>query len=404
MECSSCEVGKALRRKPVRIDGINAKQKIKQTTEKLFAENSYDNVSVSMIARKADVSNGAVYQYYANKDEILREIIEDTLYLLKREVKTSSIEDFVESYYEFYKNHQDKLRVLYEAQYSVDWVSEECNKCISEFQKELNLDIVGTIFLIHSLRFIIDFLHLFDVEFSVKDFVSIVNNGFLSAREIITDSEIINKAFESVSTKSHFVEIDSNKDKILSSAEKLFGKYGYKNVKVYEITQSAGLGVGTFYLYFKTKEEILRELVDWINKGLRYNVRLSIEQAIEKFEILRKNRIAQEVIGIYGFVKFFESHRKMYKIVRESEFVNVEIPKNYYTKIYTPYLKIIEELKSQNYYRKGLNTQLSALFLMSLGHTIGDMYLIRESVDINQVKEILTKLYEYLSAGMLEVE
>ena len=49
----------------------------------------------------------------------------------------------------------------------------------------------------------------------------------------------------------------STKQKIYDSACKLFKEKGFDNVTMEEITSSINLTPGTFYLYFKTKQEIL---------------------------------------------------------------------------------------------------------------------------------------------------
>lgn len=65
------------KRKPQRTDGIGSKNKLKKTALKLFSENSFVDVSISQITRLSKLSTGAFYQYYVNKDEIFREIVDD---------------------------------------------------------------------------------------------------------------------------------------------------------------------------------------------------------------------------------------------------------------------------------------------------------------------------------------
>ncbi len=51
------------------------------------------------------------------------------------------------------------------------------------------------------------------------------------------------------------------KDKrILDAAKVLFSRYGIKKTSIEEIAQQAGLGKGTVYLYFKSKDEIFSVL------------------------------------------------------------------------------------------------------------------------------------------------
>ena len=48
---------------------------------------------------------------------------------------------------------------------------------------------------------------------------------------------------------------------ILEAAKQEFIRKGYKDASIAAIMEAAGLGVGTFYNYFSSKEEILMQLL-----------------------------------------------------------------------------------------------------------------------------------------------
>lgn len=49
-------------------------------------------------------------------------------------------------------------------------------------------------------------------------------------------------------------------DILVDSAVKVFFQKGYHRTKIKDITDNAGLAAGTFYLYFKNKEELLSDI------------------------------------------------------------------------------------------------------------------------------------------------
>jgi AcrR family transcriptional regulator len=53
------------------------KESIKQAVIKLILEQGFHGASIAKIAREAGVSPATVYIYYANKDDMLREIYEE---------------------------------------------------------------------------------------------------------------------------------------------------------------------------------------------------------------------------------------------------------------------------------------------------------------------------------------
>lgn len=62
-------------------------------------------------------------------------------------------------------------------------------------------------------------------------------------------------------TGFHDGSLMSNKEeRILEAAGRLFSRYGLKKTTVDEIAQEAGVGKGTIYLYFESKEKIFTKL------------------------------------------------------------------------------------------------------------------------------------------------
>jgi len=69
-------------------------------------------------------------------------------------------------------------------------------------------------------------------------------------------------------------KIQSDKEfRILEAASQLFARYGLRKTSIDEIAHQAGLGKGTIYLYFKSKEELFARIVqgfgDRLIEGLR---------------------------------------------------------------------------------------------------------------------------------------
>jgi AcrR family transcriptional regulator len=55
---------------------------------------------------------------------------------------------------------------------------------------------------------------------------------------------------------------DANRTKILDAAERLLGRFGYRKMTVDDIAAEAGIGKGTVYLSFPSKEEAVLGTVD----------------------------------------------------------------------------------------------------------------------------------------------
>ena len=70
-------------------------------------------------------------------------------------------------------------------------------------------------------------------------------------------------------TKKQFEEIrKSSRKKILNAALEVFAKKGYHSASVGSIAKTAGISQGLMYNYFKSKEELLNELMFGIMENL----------------------------------------------------------------------------------------------------------------------------------------
>ena len=79
---------------------------------------------------------------------------------------------------------------------------------------------------------------------------------------------------------------------ILDSAASLFQSRGLEDVAIADIMSGADLGIGTFYNYFDSKDDVLMELLGRIMKELGERVRVLSEERRPVTEILRELLLA----------------------------------------------------------------------------------------------------------------
>src|ERR1700757_502104 len=77
---------------------------------------------------------------------------------------------------------------------------------------------------------------------------------------------------------------EATRRKLLSAAEEEFGGKGFHAASVSSITTRAGVGQGTFYLYFHSKEEIFVTLVRDIGRKLRKQMLNAAAAAVDRLQ------------------------------------------------------------------------------------------------------------------------
>jgi AcrR family transcriptional regulator len=103
---------------------------------------------------------------------------------------------------------------------------------------------------------------------------------------------------------------------LLDAAAFEFGQVGFHDASISGITRRAGVALGSFYTYFDSKDAIFRALV----RDLSGQVRDAVAPAIAA----APDGIAAEQAGLEHFLAFVRTHRELYRIVDEAEFVDAE--------------------------------------------------------------------------------
>lgn len=94
---------------------------------------------------------------------------------------------------------------------------------------------------------------------------------------------------------------------LLEAARSVLAAKGYHGTKIVDIARAAHVGVGTFYLYYPTKEALFLELVEETVAGLKHEldtVRATVTDPVE-----------QSRTRTLTFFRFAQENRELFRIV-----------------------------------------------------------------------------------------
>lgn len=109
---------------------------------------------------------------------------------------------------------------------------------------------------------------------------------------------------------------------ILDAAAAEFGEKGFHDGSISGITRRAGVALGSFYTYFDSKDAVFRALVRDMSDQVREHVAPAIRAAPEQ--------IAAERAGLESFIAFVRTHKEIYRIIDEAEFVDPDSFRRHY--------------------------------------------------------------------------
>lgn len=182
---------------------------------------------------------------------------------------------------------------------------------------------------------------------------------------------------------------EATRRKLLEAAEQEFGEKGFTKASVSSITQRAGVGQGTFYLYFPSKEDTLRELVRHMGRELRHALAQATAGLEERLEIER--------VGFEAFVAFSLEKENLYRVVMESQFVDESIYREYYQTLAGAYTAGLERAQAAGQIRHG-NAEAQAWALMGIAHFLGLRYAIWERRE--PPADVMETVFALISQGL----
>jgi AcrR family transcriptional regulator len=182
---------------------------------------------------------------------------------------------------------------------------------------------------------------------------------------------------------------EATRRRLLVAAEHEFGTKGYHGASVSSITQRADIAQGTFYLYFRSKEEMFVTLVRDIGHQLRAHAAQAITRA--------RDRMEAERIGLEAFLDFTTRHRGLYRIVQESQFVDAQVFREYYEKLAEGYAGALEKAAEGGELAPG-DAEVRAWALMGIAHFLGLRWCLWQKKQ--PPAEVLDEVMRFIGRGI----
>jgi AcrR family transcriptional regulator len=157
------------------------------------------------------------------------------------------------------------------------------------------------------------------------------------------------------------------RNRLIEAAEQVFSELQYHDASIVKITEAAGVGQGTFYLYFASKQEIFDELVRDLNRRIRHAMAAQSQQGT--------TRVEQELLGFKGYFEFAAEHPGLYRIIRQSAFVSPDIFKWHYDRVSERYVAALREAVDRHELG-AIDPEVAAWALMAAGETIGLRWIL----------------------------
>lgn len=183
---------------------------------------------------------------------------------------------------------------------------------------------------------------------------------------------------------------------ILVSGRELFSSQGFKDTNVSDITKMAGIGVGTFYNYYSSKEKLFLELFLEENEKLKRVIMETVDMNDDPLKLIKQlmllningmnsNPILSEWYNRDVFGKIEQLYRE------ENGNNNVDF-------IYGSFSEIIKKWQYEGKMRDDIDCDLIMAFFISLIN----MDTHKEEIGIQHFPHILDYLADFILKGLTD--
>ena len=156
-------------------------------------------------------------------------------------------------------------------------------------------------------------------------------------------------------------------NKIINAALDLISEKGFMNTSIGDITNRAGVAYGLFYFYFKTKNDVLDELIRQFNREMRHYLKVNTS-GIE-------DRIEMEKVGFRKFLEWIDKNKKYYKVFIEAQVHRPEMYIWHYKKLAERYMIGLKEAMEKGQIVK-TDPELLAYTLIGIGEMLAKRYFL----------------------------
>lgn len=369
--------------------GMDTKEKLVAAASGLFSERWYGTVSVAEICRRAGLSNGVFYKYFQNKEELFKLIlgtVADRIGAAIADIPGTTaarkITTFAESLLDFTRENPGPVSVFREGQYRFFEYEQKLAHIYTEalsraLEREAGLP--EYLFALGGLRFCAIRAAFGLAPVDRESVFSILKNGIFKGESFDPD-----RVFRANISPLPINVAPDARERLLVEGKNLFGRKGFFETNIHEVTDAAGLSVGAFYTYFGSKEIFYAELIDRVGREVRHFISLNMGRGL--------GRLERELRGMWLFTILLSIDKNCYNIVREAEFVLPEKAKAYYQAFVAGY--------QRNPEGNGKGDQRTAIeFLLGVAHYLGIMVAFDASPA--NARAVVEAIGDYLVKGLV---
>ncbi len=183
---------------------------------------------------------------------------------------------------------------------------------------------------------------------------------------------------------------------LYDSAKELFAEKGLKDTSVADITQAAGVAVGTFYLYYPSKDRLFMEIFGQENAFMMKRLMRSIDLTEEPVPLIKKllslnmeGMLSNPILRQWYEKDVSEKIEKLYR--EENGIGGVGF-------LYGDFLRMVSKWQDQGKMRSDIDSSM----IMAMFESIIRIGFLKEEIGLQYFPELQNHLTDFVLRGLTD--
>jgi AcrR family transcriptional regulator len=186
------------------------------------------------------------------------------------------------------------------------------------------------------------------------------------------------------------------KEEILKYGRELFCSKGFKDTNVADITELAGIGVGTFYNYYASKDKLFMEIFLDENVKLKKSIMESIDPEDEPVKLI-KEFLSRNISGMNANPILKQWYNRDVFIRLEQQY-REENGNNAVDFLYGNSAELVKKWQAEGKMRDDIDSE----FIMAIFAAIINIDTHKEEIGIQFFPRILDYFTEFVMKGLMD--
>jgi AcrR family transcriptional regulator len=191
----------------------------------------------------------------------------------------------------------------------------------------------------------------------------------------------------------------TTRDAILDATDRLLARYGYKKMTIDDLAHEVGIGKGSIYLHFKSKEEIALSHIDRIIERLKARLHEIAGQDVAVDERLCEMLIERVLFRFDSVQHYTESLNSLLAHIRPKL---LERRKRYFTEEARIFASVIEEGQRASVFDQGNAVDIAQTLLSATNSLLPYSLSSVELGDRAEIGDRVRKTATILIKGLLK--